>query len=77
MTPQTKSLIKAVLDQIKTESFVRGYVAPDAEAMGLLVSKYFEWDGIQILESSFFALEDANFHTEAGIVYDLCEKAKA
>jgi hypothetical protein len=59
-----KEQIKQILEQIKKESFVEGYIATDEEAMGLLLSKYFEWDGIQCLEAVSSALEDCNFHTE-------------
>jgi hypothetical protein len=59
-----KQAIKEILEKIKQESFVSGYKATDEEAMGLLVSKYFEWDGLNILKVTYNALEDANFHTD-------------
>ena len=51
-----------ILNKIKKDCFVDGYKASDAEAFGLLLSKYFKWDGDYIVEASFHALEDANFH---------------
>ena len=51
-----------ILNKIKKESFVDGYEASDTEAFGLLLSKYFKWDGYEIFMSTHFALEDANFH---------------
>ena len=36
----------------------------DADALGVAVSKWAEWDGNQIAETFFAALEDANYHTE-------------
>lgn len=74
-----KEAIKTILDAIKQESFVEGYraKATDAEAMGLLISKYFEWNGLEILAASADALEDANFHTEAAAVREMLEKLNA
>ena len=36
----------------------------DAEILGQLLSVYFEWDGLEILKTTYAALEDSNFHTE-------------
>ena len=69
--------LKRLISHTKTKSFVDNYQATDAEAMGLIVSKYFEWDGLQILEVSAAALEDANFHAEADAVRYMLQKAKA
>ena len=63
-----KENIDLVLKEIKSKSFVKGYEASDEEAMGLLVSKYFEWNGDAILKTASLALEDANFHNESAIV---------
>lgn len=51
-------------------------MASDAEALGLVIARYFEWDGLQILETSRRALEDANFHTEAEIIQNQIEQVK-
>jgi len=56
--------VAGILVKIKKESFNEGYHASDAEAFGLLMSRYFEWDG-RIVEACAFACEDANFHPEA------------
>lgn len=63
--------IREVLEEIKQESFVKGYEASDVEAMGLLVSKYFDWNGIAILDTASYACEDANFHTEASKIGEM------
>lgn len=57
-----KNTMVPILNKIKKESFVDGYEASDTEAFGLLLSKYFKWDGDYIVEATFDALEDANFH---------------
>ncbi len=69
-----KEAVKALLEAIKKESFVSGYIATDEEAMGLLVSKYFEWDGLKILKTTYNALEDANFHTENEHIQQMIDK---
>lgn len=74
MDQKEKDVVKAVLNRIKKESFVADYTATDEEAMGLLISKYFEWGGESILQASGFALEDANFHTENETVQELLAK---
>lgn len=73
-----KTVIQAIIQDIKKECFVPEYQdkATDAEAMGLLVSKFFEWDGLQIMEAFTEALTDANFHTEAQQVQEMIEKIK-
>jgi hypothetical protein len=49
----------------------------DAEAVGLATARYFGWDGLQILRAAQYALEDANFHTEAGEVSDMADAVEA
>lgn len=58
--------IRSILAGIKQESFVEGYNATDQEAMGLLISRFFGWNGEAIMDTAAYALEDANFHTESG-----------
>lgn len=69
--------VRPVIEEIKRTHFVEGYQATDEEAMGLLISKYFEWDGLAILKSTYSALEDANFHTENETIQELIEKVEA
>lgn len=70
---QVQSAIRPVLEQIKRESFVPDYEATDEEAMGMLLSKYFEWAGEPILQAAYYGLEDANFHTEARHVQSIID----
>jgi hypothetical protein len=44
------------------------------EGLGIALAHHFEWDGIGIMKTMMFALEDANFHTEAGIVGEWLDK---
>lgn len=66
--------VKTILAHIKKESFVEGYNASDAEAMGLLMSRHFGWDGRPIIDAAAYGLEDSNFHTEAGELWAMIGK---
>jgi hypothetical protein len=57
--------LKTLIDETIKERFVPEYQAgiTDAEALGAMISSYFRWDGIQILNALQYALEDANFHS--------------
>lgn len=56
--------LKKLIDEKKQSAFVLPDTASDADALGILISQYFEWDGLEILKTMYAALEDANFHTE-------------
>lgn len=64
-------LIKDVLRVLIKDQINYSYVASatskvsESEGLGLLVSKYFKYDGVQIVKTFLSALEDANFHTES------------
>jgi len=58
-----KNTMVPILNKIKKESFVEGYEATDTEAFGLLLSKYFKYDGYDIFKANLYGLEDANFHS--------------
>ena len=62
--------IEPLINRIRNESYVKGYEATDAECVGLIVSKYFHWNGYEIGKVATEALEDANFH-------DLANKLQA
>lgn len=63
-----KNITELLLAELKETCFVKGYEASDEEAMGMLVSKFFEYNGDAILKASSLALENANFHKEAEVV---------
>jgi len=55
------AVLPTLLTAIKEKAFVKGYKATDAEALGLVVSKFSQWDAGSILAVTSEALEDANF----------------
>ena len=55
------SVMPTLLNAIKEKAFVAGHKATDAEALGLVVSKFCKWDAGSILAVASEALEDANF----------------
>lgn len=73
-----KQKLKELIEEVKKESFMPEYQAKvsDQEVLGIVLSKYFEWDGLKILEVASSGLEDANFHKEAALVDEMIEKYK-
>jgi hypothetical protein len=56
--------LQKLIDEQKETSFVDPSATTDFEALGILISQHFDWDGLAILKTTYSALEDANFHTE-------------
>ena len=54
--------LNQIIQAKKDTAFVDGYKATDAEALGLIISQHFKYDGEQIFKTLSNALEDANFH---------------
>jgi hypothetical protein len=69
--------VRAEIERVKKDSFVDGYQATDAEALGIALAGFFSWDGLEILRTAQYALEDANFHTESAIVGEMAEHVEA
>ena len=55
--------IKQLIEEQKKKSFTDPSTASDQEALGILISQYFKWDGKKIFETSYNAFEDSNFHS--------------
>lgn len=72
-----KEKLQAVVKEINKVSFVKGHVPSDEQALGIVLSKYFYYDGLSVLQAAFYALEDANFHTEAAVVAEMANKIEA
>ena len=51
-----------LMKEIKATCFVNGYNPTNEEVMGIIVSKFFKWDGLAIAETAGYSLEDSNFH---------------
>jgi len=64
------SITQAQITLMKNRMFVPEYraAARDDEAVGIAVSQCLDWDGGAIIRAFWSALEDANFHDEAGEV---------
>ena len=61
----TQEEIKAILDSMESH-WVESYrpTISDEKKMGILMAKYFKWNGLAILKATYAALEDSNFHTD-------------
>ena len=59
--------------ECKKEIYLPAYQAKtsDAEALGVIVSKYFRWTGDDIIKAFLSALEDANYSTLVGQIEKL------
>lgn len=59
-----KDLIPYVIKLVKETAYAdpNDPRVTDADALGIIVAKYLKWDGGDIMETMFSALEDANFH---------------
>lgn len=69
-----KEALTPLISKIKKVCFVDGYEATDQEAMGLIVSKFTEWDSQKILEIASYALEDANDGDSKDVIDELISK---
>ena len=58
-----KEKLKKLIEQQKKESFTDPNQIKDSEALGIMISQFFEWDGQKIFNSAYYAFEDSNFHT--------------
>jgi len=69
--------VQEVLDDIKHGSFKLDYKATDEEAMGLLLSHFFEYDGIAILEAAGHGLTHSNFADAKDELDELVKREQA
>lgn len=68
--------LKPLIDRIRKETFIDGSKATDADCLGILLAKYFQWDGFEILKTASAGLEDANFHSENAIIQAMISKSE-
>lgn len=61
-------VMPALIEDVKSKSFVKDANPTDAEVVGLIVSKFSKWDRDEIVASFIEALEDSNFHADANFL---------
>lgn len=68
--------LKTLIEETKKTAFIPEYqaTATDSQTLGILISQFFEWDGIEIMKAFSSALEDSNFHTENKLVLKMIER---
>ena len=68
--------LENIVEETRNRVYLPEYrsTVSDSRVMGVVVSQYFKWNGVEILETAFSALEDANFHAEARVVQGLLDK---
>jgi len=70
---QVQAILNPLIEAMKKSAFTDDYKATTEEALGIILAKFYEWNGNKILKASANALEDANYHTESSIVSDLAQ----
>lgn len=70
---QVQAILSPLVEATKQSAFTDDYTATTEEALGIILAKFYEWNGNKILKASAYALEDANYHTESYIISDLAQ----
>lgn len=65
--------LRELIERQKQVSFIDPATAEDEDALGILIARHVGWDGAAIMRISAWALEDANFHTEAATLIEMAE----
>jgi hypothetical protein len=72
-----RRLLAEMVASVKQTAFVKGHQATDPEALGLLIARFFQWDGLSVLRAAQYALEDANFNAESAQVSAMADAIDA
>ena len=59
-------ILPELIEQTKRECFDSKYwnQITDQEVLGVILARFFKWDGQACFETLTYALEDSNFHSE-------------
>lgn len=68
--------LKVLIDEQKNQSFIADYKdkATDSEALGIIISQYFGYEGLEIMRALSNALEDANFHSVNSKIIEMIDE---
>jgi hypothetical protein len=66
-----KLVMPALIKDVKSKAYVQDAAPSDAEVLGLIVSKFNQWDRDSIFETFVEALEDSNFNSDVDTVREL------
>ena len=61
--PLASETLDVLVHEQKQASFTHPDQASDEAALGILIARYFDWDGDAIFKAAQAAFEDSNFHT--------------
>lgn len=73
---QTQQEVKNLLNAYRPLFKDAEYMPSTQHLFGIMMARFFRWNGNQIMEASIEALEDANFSTEASQIRDIMELEK-
>ena len=80
-TQEVQDKVNPILDALIPDTFTPEYIASASreelrvKAMGILVSKWTQWDGFTAMDIAAEALEDANYHPEAAKIREMLKAA--
>lgn len=57
-----KDELSNLIERTKKLAFTHPWDAKDEDAMGIMISQYFEWDQTSIIKTALHSFKDANFH---------------
>lgn len=77
------TVLKALIAERAENIYRDEYTSPDNQeerelhTLGIVLAHYFKFDGDQILRVAMYGCEDANWHTEAGLIEDMLKANEA
>lgn len=79
MDNKMKKKVARLIESVKNEVFEKEYRSQvtDAEVLGIMISKYFSWNGIEVLKTASSALEDCNYHSENAEIVKMIEHVES
>ena len=63
MVENEKKVLREIIDKRKKSYLCAIEEVSDAEALGNIMSRFFEWTGEEIFRAMLYGLEDSNCHT--------------
>ena len=81
MTDQSRELVNQAITEVAAATRIRAFMPgyrdeiSDADALGVAIANWADWDGEKIAEAFFSALEDANFHSERAAMLKIWQAA--
>lgn len=69
-----KKELQPLIDKIKKKIFINPEKETDDDTLGIIISKYCEWDTERVADTAKSALTDCNYHTMVRAMEEAKEK---